>query len=441
MSTFLFTTLPSNDLGLLTRSLPIARELRERGHEVLFCSPGAAPRKLVEDAGFEGRIPDEPLYQLSDPSTVLRLLRRGRWREVRVLLRLWREMQGSGTAEVWTVDQFFALLGMGDVDFARAAVASLIRLIRECRADAVVDFWNPLACIAARATRTRLVSVLQADTHPESAGFIWWRPAPAGLPTVLPGLNQVMAELGLPPARRAAEVLLGDSTLVLGIPEIDPVPDDPSLIHVGPVLWERPGAVLPDWVPRPEQGEPLVWIYPGNMRYMRGASTPFDSEVVLEACVEALREEPVRVVLSTGHQPFPRRFRRLPPNFCHAPYLPGLSLAERCSLMIHHGGYGSCQTGLWAGRPQVIVPTFSERESNARRVAEAGAGIVVAPESNARGTKKHVPPESLRDAVRRVLSQPEYARSAGRLRDELRRYGGAPLAARLIVGGTARAAG
>jgi hypothetical protein len=32
MTTFLFTTLSTNDLGLLTRSLPIARELREQGH-------------------------------------------------------------------------------------------------------------------------------------------------------------------------------------------------------------------------------------------------------------------------------------------------------------------------------------------------------------------------------------------------------------------------
>ncbi len=28
----LFTTLPSNDLGLLTRSLPIAKEMTEKGH-------------------------------------------------------------------------------------------------------------------------------------------------------------------------------------------------------------------------------------------------------------------------------------------------------------------------------------------------------------------------------------------------------------------------
>jgi hypothetical protein len=42
MRTYLFTTLPTNDLGLLTRSLPIARELAGRGHRVIFCNPAAA---------------------------------------------------------------------------------------------------------------------------------------------------------------------------------------------------------------------------------------------------------------------------------------------------------------------------------------------------------------------------------------------------------------
>ena len=64
MSKFLFTTLPSNDLGLLTRSLPIARELRTRGHEIVFCSPARAPNRLISDAGFENLLPQDPFYAL-----------------------------------------------------------------------------------------------------------------------------------------------------------------------------------------------------------------------------------------------------------------------------------------------------------------------------------------------------------------------------------------
>jgi len=60
MTTFLFTTLPTDDLGLLTRSLPIARELKGSGHTVRFCSPARAPSRLLADAGFENVLPGHP---------------------------------------------------------------------------------------------------------------------------------------------------------------------------------------------------------------------------------------------------------------------------------------------------------------------------------------------------------------------------------------------
>jgi UDP:flavonoid glycosyltransferase YjiC (YdhE family) len=66
MTKFLFTTLPTNDLGLLTRSLPIARELAVRRHQVVFSSPAQAPRKLLSDSGFENLLPDHPIYDLID---------------------------------------------------------------------------------------------------------------------------------------------------------------------------------------------------------------------------------------------------------------------------------------------------------------------------------------------------------------------------------------
>lgn len=160
MSTYLFTTLPSNDLGLLTRSLPIARELRSLDHRVLFCSPGRAPRRLVEDAGFESRLPDDPLCNLADPASLPRLLRSAHpWRDLRTAFRALRHAVRSSTAEVWDIDHFMYLMGMAEPDLVRAAVASLTRLISDCRADAVVDFWNPLACMAARTSQTPLISV------------------------------------------------------------------------------------------------------------------------------------------------------------------------------------------------------------------------------------------------------------------------------------------
>jgi UDP:flavonoid glycosyltransferase YjiC (YdhE family) len=71
----------------------------------------------------------------------------------------------------------------------------------------------------------------------------------------------------------------------------------------------------------------------------------------------------LQVVLTTGHQPLPNEVGALPSNFRHAPYVPGLAMARRSDLMVHHGGHGSLVTGLSAGTPAVIVPTYSERET------------------------------------------------------------------------------
>ncbi|GAF92996.1 unnamed protein product, partial [marine sediment metagenome] len=117
--------------------------------------------------------------------------------------------------------------------------------------------------------------------------------------------------------------------------------------------------------------------------------------------------------------------------FRYEPYLPGIAMAERSDLLIHHGGHGSSMTGPYTGTPAVIVPTYSERESNARRLAALGAALVVVPTQGASG-EKDVSVEELRAKVRQVLSDPSFARNARRVAETIRTYGGASEAARLI---------
>ncbi len=170
-------------------------------------------------------------------------------------------------------------------------------------------------------------------------------------------------------------------------------------------------------------------MHSGNPRYS-SANGSFDSIVVLQACVAALAGENVQVVLTTGYHPLPKEALPLPANFRHEPYLPGLAMAERSDLLIHRGGYGSCQTGLVTGTPAVIIPTYAERESNARRIAALGAGAFV-PAQNVSG-KKHVRVEELRATVRRVLTDPSFTDNAGRMSEKMQAYGGASQAAHLI---------
>ena len=130
---FLFTTLFSNDLGLLTRSLPIARELRNRGHQVVFYNPAKAPRKLISDAGFDNIPSKWPLLYLTGGDRSLpRLLRllgsRHAIRDFGIIASLRKHVRRFETPEIWNIDQFMYLL-MANENYARCEVYDLIDVI------------------------------------------------------------------------------------------------------------------------------------------------------------------------------------------------------------------------------------------------------------------------------------------------------------------------
>ncbi|MGB2959886.1 MAG: nucleotide disphospho-sugar-binding domain-containing protein [Bacteroidota bacterium] len=393
---------------------------------------------MISEAGIDNLLPSQPLYYLISGDvrfeSFARLLRsRHLIRNVGILISFLRHMSQSSTAEIWDIDHFMCMLGMWNEKLVRANVDALTEIIDTYEPDVIVDSCNPFACIAAKASHKPLITVIQADMHPQSQGFIWWKKPPSELhPSPVPGTNRILAEYELPQIQNMGELLIGDTTLVLGMPETDPLPETANVTYIGPILWQKQEEKLPDWVDDLGREQPVIWLYPGNLKYSRASSTSFDSAVVLQACIEALGNEAVQVVLTTGHHSLPREYLPLPSNFRHEPYIPGLAMAERSDLLIHHGGYGSCQTGLYTGRPALIIPTYSERESNARRIAALGAGDYVLPKSDITGKKKRVSEDEVRTKVFNILSNASFAENAKRMSERMKTYGGASEAARLI---------
>ena len=341
-------------------------------------------------------------------------------------------MMHSSTAEIWNVDQFTYLFGMWNESSVRAMVNSLMQLINEYDPDVVLDFWNPGACIAARICQKPLITVIQADVHPQSRGFIWWKTTPADLPSPVAAINAILAEYKLKSVEKTGELFVGDMTLAVGMPETDPLPGKANVTFIGPILWQRPDEKPPDWFDDLETTRPVIWLYSGNPQYAHRSHTPFDSSAILYACVEALKDMAAQVVLSSGFQSLPKDVFPLPPNFRYASFVPGLAMAERCDLLIHHGGYGSCQTGLFTGTPALAIPTFSERESNARRIAALGAGDFVLPAADITGKRKHVQPAEVRRKVNHILSDPSFKINCRRISEKLKKFGGTSYAAGLI---------
>jgi UDP:flavonoid glycosyltransferase YjiC (YdhE family) len=318
------------------------------------------------------------------------------------------------------------MMGMLSEGFVRANVDAYGCVIKTFDPDVVVDFWNPFAAIAARRLGKKLATVIQADAHPSSHGFLWWRPKPQATPSPVAVVNRVIADYGMPPLGKLADLNVGDVTLCVGTPELDPIPESTGVEYIGAVLWEADDASLPDWVEALPVDRPVIWVYSGNPRY-GSADTTLDSIVVLEACLGALVGVDASIVLTTGHHELPKELSPLPANFYHAKYVPGLRMARKADLLIHHGGYGSCQTSLWAGKPSVIIPTFSERLSNAKRLERVGAAILVEPTID-RG-RKRVAPDALRRAVVAALADPRYRQTARSTGEQLASLGGAKRAA------------
>ncbi len=437
MKKYLFTTLPSNDLGLLTRSLPIAYELKNRGHQIAFCNPAKAPNKVITDADFENISPNWAVSRIiagdKSVSTFFQLLTSKHLkRDLGIIWAGIKHLKRNSTAEVWNIDHFMDLFGMWNKDSIRAHVQSMIKMINDYEPDVVIDFWNPWACIAAKASNIPLITVIQADMHPQSNGFIWWRQPSFEVPNPVSAINTILMEYQLKKIEKTGELLIGDRTLIVGMPETDPLPDTVDITYIGPILWQKRSEKLPDWIKDLNNEQPVIWIYPGNPRYMKESEGPFDSIVIIHACIEALKDMPVQVVLSTGHHSLPKTVLPLPSNFHYVPFVPGLAMADRSDLIIHHGGYGSCQTGLFTGTPALIIPTYSERESNARRIAAVNAGDFVLPTTDSTGKKKHVQAEDVYKKVKHILSNSSFTDNAKRISQKLRTYGGAANAATLI---------
>jgi MGT family glycosyltransferase len=196
------------------------------------------------------------------------------------------------------------------------------------------------------------------------------------------------------------------------------------------VIWQNPNQEMPSWFNDLPKDKPVIWIYSGNPRYGKVGKV-FNSDIMLFACINALTSDDYHVILTSGHHKLPKELSKLPDNFLFTPYVPGLMMAERCDLMIHHGGYGSCQTGLYVATPSLILPTFSERESNARRIAKLGAGECVLPLKDKKNDK-YFDIDEIRLKAENILSDPTYVINAKECSRKLKSFGGPVKAADLI---------
>lgn len=128
------------------------------------------------------------------------------------------------------------------------------------------------------------------------------------------------------------------------------------------------------------------------------------------AMIEALRDEPVNLIVTVGRNGDPDWFRPQPSNVHVERYVPQSLLFPYCDLVVSHTDWSTTIGALTRGLPLVCVPISADQPENASRCAALGLGKVV---SSAERT-----PEAIRAAAREVLTNPSYRLRAHQLRDE-----------------------
>ena len=222
--------------------------------------------------------------------------------------------------------------------------------------------------------------------------------------------NQLRAGSGRPvlnPSELAWEAK--DLVVVTSVREFDGMDDEPApnIRYVGPVLPS----------PDPAEGWPSPWeaTDPRPLVLVSLSTMPGQgSSALAQETLEALADNPVRVVMTTGA--LPPETLSPPGNAVVFGVMPHQAILPEAALMITHGGHGSVMGALAHGVPLVCIPgVAADQPIVGERIEAVGVGRLVAPDAVG----------DLAATVAHVLSDPTYRAAARSMEVLIRRHDGA----------------
>ena len=357
--------------GHFLPSLALARELHARGNDVAVHTPERW-RDVVESQGIRFLAAEEP------PAATM-----------------------TGGLPVETEE----LAGV-----ARAAVP----LIREQRPHVVVsDPFTQAPMLAAELAGARTATLIPDPYHVPLPGLpvfaqgllpprtplgrqAWqaaWPLADRARRHTRVILNELRAQLDLPPLERLDGVISDGLAMVATFPQLEyPRPWPPHVHITGPMLFDLPAPELDP----PPGAEPLVLVVASTT----GLDAPSS---FVQLALDALESEPVRVVATVSRAG--ERWRgAIPANARIVDWLDLESALPQARLVVCPGGHGTVARALAEGVPVLVCPIGGNTAQTGARVAWAGAGQMLPRRLLRRGP--------LRWAVRRMIAEPAFAARA-----------------------------
>ncbi len=185
---------------------------------------------------------------------------------------------------------------------------------------------------------------------------------------------------------------------------------DSSFCFVGasinPALRDEPPLSLTT------DNHPLIYISLGTVNN--------DNLAFYQQVINIFADKPVKVILSIGKQVQIDDLGVIPDNIHVFDSVPQLQVLNMADVFVTHGGMNSIQEAIYFGVPMVVFPQQTEQLVNGRRIQEIGAGLVIGDHR----PYGQVSIKTLQDAIERVLSNAHFRENIELQRNASQNSGG-----------------
>lgn len=225
-------------------------------------------------------------------------------------------------------------------------------------------------------------------------------------------INSVALTLQIPPLKALYQLFDVDANLISTFPELDLYPQRGSAEYVGPALSLQEGARF-EWPGTPDTTFPKVFVY---------LQAGFAHTEIVIAALSALQ---VRAVI---HSPMldpalVQKYAQAHLLFSTAP-LHMEQASREADIALCNAGLGTVSAMLLAGTPMLLFPTHQEQFLLASAVVHLGAGILVmAPDQE----------PDLRKWIVTLITHPSYAAGAAAFQAKYRDFNQAQQLEQLVA--------
>ncbi len=377
-------------LAHTSRSLEVARKLRELGHEVVFIADTdtkpdeegkPTQRKyyeLIKRAGFETyhmplQVGEDILIKnlhADSPTLKLHTVKMIE-EETRNMINVLMEIkEKKGNPDIMVTD--FALVSNIPAEIMDIPVAAFMNFIS-------TDYNKSILSIPDRHPVREKLYRRGGDELVESVGksklgkiILTIYLVSMGIPHFLARMKLMIKEKKLLKLKlNINSQLAGDITLFPDYIAYGGMEISHRALPVGPIVWEPESNVsdcelVNDFEEflKKDGEKPLIYVTMGSTGKLE----------MFKLIVKALKNMDYRVAITTGKQFDISELGKLPYNFFVIPFYPGSKICKEASLMINHGGSGSLNQAIQNRVPQIALPTFAEQQWGSDLVARHRLG-------------------------------------------------------------------